>query len=193
MNDFRLPRNEKRVDSRCASPFEPQRSRRSTSIAVLIWPLAIVGATVQSAAAQTTIDANNVPVAAEEQDQSSEPDPFSNKWKFLLGGGAANGARYPGSRYYFTRALPLVSVSYGRYFFGAVPGSGAPAGAGAYLLHTEHWAVGVNIGGDTRKPRRASDDPILRGWATFRALRAAARLPAMTGTGCRFAAPFPTT
>ncbi len=35
---------------------------------------------------------------------------------------------------------------------------------GAFLLHTEHWAIGLNAGGDTRKPRRASDDPILHGW-----------------------------
>jgi outer membrane protein len=81
-----------------------------------------------------------------------------------LGGGAINGPRYPGSRYDFTRGLPLVSISYGRFFIGAVPGGGTPAGAGAYLLHTEHWAIGLDIGGDARKPRRATDDPILRGW-----------------------------
>jgi MipA family protein len=108
---------------------------------------------------------DNVPsAAADEQDESSVPDPFSDKWKFIAGGGVANGPRYPGSRYDFTRGLPLVSVSYGRFFLGAVPGGGTPAGAGAYLLHTEHWAIGVDVGGDTRKPRRATDDPILRGW-----------------------------
>jgi len=72
--------------------------------------------------------------------------------------------RYPGSRDDSTRGLPVVSIHYGRYFIGGGPGSGAPAGLGAFLLHTEHWDVGVNVGGDTRKPRRASDDPILRGW-----------------------------
>jgi outer membrane protein len=86
----------------------------------------------------------------------------------MITGGVINAARYPGSRYDFTRALPLVSVNYGRYFFGAVPGGGAPAGAGAYLLHTEHWAFGVNMGGDFRKPRRATDDPILRGWGDIK-------------------------
>jgi MipA family protein len=45
---------------------------------------------------------------------------------------------------------------------------GAPAGAGAYLLHTEHWAIGLDVGGDTRKPRRATDDPILRGWGDIK-------------------------
>jgi outer membrane protein len=131
----------------------------------LILKLAMVGASVRPAAAQTSVDAGNVPsAAAQEEDESGVPDPFSDKWKFALGGGGVNGPRYPGSRYDFTRGLPLVSVSYGRFFLGAVPGSGAPAGAGAYLLHTEHWAIGLDIGGDARKPRRATDDPILRGW-----------------------------
>jgi outer membrane protein len=91
-------------------------------------------------------------------------DPFEDKWKFQVGAGVINGARYPGSRYDFTRGLPLIAISYDRYFIGGAPGSGAPAGFGAYLLHTEHWAVGLDVGGDARKPRRASDDPVLHGW-----------------------------
>jgi outer membrane protein len=131
----------------------------------LILKLAMVGASVRPAAAQTSVDAGNVPsAAAQVEDESGVPDPFSDQWKFALGGGVVNGPRYPGSRYDFTRGLPLASVSFGRFFLGAVPGSGAPAGAGAYLLHTEHWAIGLDIGGDARKPRRAADDPILRGW-----------------------------
>jgi len=131
----------------------PQQRRRSAmSMAFgLILKLAIAGAVVRSAAAETSVDAG-------------VPDPFSDKWKFILGGGVINAARYPGSRDDFTRGLPVVSVSYGRFFIGPVPGSGAPAGAGAYLLHTDHWAIGLDVGGDTRKPRRATDDPILRGW-----------------------------
>jgi outer membrane protein len=166
MNDFRLPRYEKRAESRRALEPEPQHRRRSAlSMAFgLILKLAIVGASVRPAAADTNVDAGDVPsAAAEEKNESGLPDPFSDKWKFIVGGGVVNGARYPGSRYDFTRGLPLVSVTYGRFFIGAVPG-GAPAGAGAYLLHTEHWAIGVDIGGDSRKPRRATDDPILRGW-----------------------------
>jgi len=58
-----------------------------------------------------------------------------------------------------------VSISYDRYFIGGVPGGGGgPAGIGAFLVRTEHWAVGLDVGGDARKPRRASDDPILHGW-----------------------------
>jgi outer membrane protein len=125
----------------------------------------MLSACVQPAAAQATLDTNDAPSAAtEEKDKSGVPDPFSDKWKFILGGGVINEARYPGSRDYFTHGLPLVSVSYGRYFFGGAPGGGTPAGAGAYLVHTENWAVGIDIGAGVRKPRRASDAPILRGW-----------------------------
>jgi outer membrane protein len=167
MSDFRLPGYEKRAESPYALQSESQHRRRSTtSIAArLILPLAIWSASVRAAAAEAIVDGSDVPsAAAEGKDESSWLGPYDDKWKFTLGGGVINGARYPGSRYHFTRGLPLISVSYGRFFFGAVPGGGTPAGAGAYLLHTEHWAVGVNIGGDFRKPRRATDDPILHGW-----------------------------
>jgi outer membrane protein len=171
MNDFRLPRYEKRAESRCALQSEAQYSRRPTRrIACgLFLPLAILSAGVRPAAAETNVDATEVPsAAAEEKDVPDVPDPFSDKWKFLVGGGVMNGPRYPGSRYDFTRVLPLVSISYGRFFIGGVPGGGAPAGAGAYLLHTEHWAVGLDIGGDARRPRRSTDDPILRGWGDIK-------------------------
>jgi MipA family protein len=167
MNDFRLPKHEKRAESPCALQSEAQHGRRSTMSITLgvILPLAILSANVRPAAAQTNVDGGDVPsAAAEEGDESGVPDPFSDKWKFIAGAGVLNGARYPGSRDNFTRGLPVVSISYGRYFFGAVPGGTAPAGAGAYLLHTEHWQIGVDIGGDARKPRRSTDDPILRGW-----------------------------
>jgi outer membrane protein len=57
-----------------------------------------------------------------------------------------------------------VGLSYDRYFFGAASGGGAPAGLGAYLIRNEHWSLGLSVGGDLRKPRRASDDPVLHGW-----------------------------
>ena len=82
----------------------------------------------------------------------------------LLGGGVVNQPRYPGSRFDFTRGLPMVSINYDRYFFGGGAGGGGPAGLGAYLLRNEHWVLGLSVGGDSRKPRRASDDPVLRGW-----------------------------
>jgi outer membrane protein len=131
----------------------------------LFLPLALLTNSIQPAAAQDSAATEDAQSAvADANDGSSVRDPFEDKWKFQVGAGVINAARYPGSRYDFTRGLPLISISYDRYFIGGVPGSGAPAGFGAYLLHTEHWAVGLNVGGDTRKPRRASDDPVLHGW-----------------------------
>jgi MipA family protein len=131
----------------------------------LFLPLALLTNGIQSAAAEDNTVADDAQSAvADPNDGSSARDPFEDKWKFQVGAGVINGARYPGSRYDYTRGLPLISISYDRYFIGGAPGSGAPAGIGAYLLHTEHWAVGLDVGGDARKPRRASDDPVLRGW-----------------------------
>jgi len=109
-------------------------------------------------------------VAGDANPESSEPDQVSSKWSILLGAGAVNEPRYPGSRNDFTRGLPFVGISYDRYFLGAAPGSDAPGGIGAYLIRTEHWAVGVDISADARKPRRESDAPILRGWGNIPAI-----------------------
>ena len=131
----------------------PRNRRRSVARIALgaALPLVILTAAWQSAAAEAT-------------DDSNASDPFSDKWNVQVGAGALNGPRYPGSRYDFTRGLPFASISYDRYFLGAVPGGGAPAGIGVYLMHTEHWSLGLDAGGDPRKPRRASDDPVLHGW-----------------------------
>lgn len=158
MKHFRLPRFENHGASHC---------RRSPMNIVfgLILPLAIFATTARPSVAEEGIPRKGVQSGAVvEDDGSTVAEPFGDKWNFQLGGGALNSARYPGSRYDFTRVVPLVSISYDRYFIGAVPGGGAPAGLGAYLVRTEHWAVGLDVGGDSRKPRRASDDPILRGW-----------------------------
>ena len=96
---------------------------------------------------------------------AEEPGASSDSWNIVLGAGAVNLPRYPGSRFDYNRGVPAVSISNGRYFFGGAPGGGGgPAGLGIYLVRTEHWTVGLDVGGDFRKPRRASDDPVLHGW-----------------------------
>jgi len=95
--------------------------------------------------------------------QRSADEQFSD-WKVGIGLGAINVPRYPGSRDDYTHVLPAVSLGYGRFFLGGLPGSGSTLGVGAYLARTEHFQFGVSVGGEVRKPREASDDPILRGW-----------------------------
>jgi MipA family protein len=84
-------------------------------------------------------------------------------WKFTLGVGAVNEPLYPGSGQTKNRALPVISAGYGRYFIGAVPGAGVPAGIGAYLIQEDHWRLGIGLGGNFDNPRKESDSPRLRG------------------------------
>ena len=59
--------------------------------------------------------------------------------------------------------MPLVSVSYGRFFFGGIPGGGIPAGLGVNLVDSGDWKFGVGLGYDLRSPRKESDDARLTG------------------------------
>jgi hypothetical protein len=94
----------------------------------LFLPLALLTNISQSAAAEDATAADPAQSAAvDANDGSSVRGPFEDKWKFQVGAGVINGARYPGSRYDFNRGLPLLSISYDRYFIGGAPGSGASA------------------------------------------------------------------
>jgi outer membrane protein len=129
----------------------------------LILPLALSTVSLPAAAADSA-ETRDVQPDAQTAASSSPSHALEDQWRFQLGGGAINMPRYPGSRDDVNRGIPLVSISYGRYFIGGGPGSGGPAGFGAFLLRNDHWAVAVSAGGDTRKTRRASDAPILNGW-----------------------------
>jgi len=167
MNPLRLSRIENRVMSRVALQSESQHNRRSTTSVTLglVLPLVMLTTSTRSAAAEMSAANNVQSTAAATNEGSRVSDPFSDEWKVQLGAGVINAARYPGSRDDSTHGVPILSISYDRYFIGGVPGGGgAPAGIGAYLARTEHWAIGLDVGGGGFKPRRASDDPILRGW-----------------------------
>jgi outer membrane protein len=124
---------------------------------------------------------SGVGVAATDDDGASDAQPAANDrnsdWKVGIGLGAVNVPRYPGSRYDYTHLIPAISLAYGRFFLGGLPGSGSTVGLGAYLVRNEHFQFGVSVGGEVRKPRKASDDPILRGWGDI----------ASTGRGAVFA------
>lgn len=136
----------------------------------VLLPLTLLTTIMPAAAADNNADGDNGQsntadsTAAQTTGVSNVADVFSDQWKFQLGAGVLNVPRYPGSRDDVNRGIPVVNISYDRYFIGGGPGSGAPAGFGAFLLRTEHWAVGVSAGEDTHKTRRASDDPVLNGW-----------------------------
>ncbi len=128
----------------------------------LVLPLTMLATGARSQAAEESGDSNNIQSASGKE---STPDRFSDQWRFQLGGGVINVPRYPGSRDDANRVVPILGISYGRYFVGGVPGGGgAPAGIGVYLVKTAHWSFGLDVGDDVRKPRRASDAPILHGW-----------------------------
>jgi outer membrane protein len=91
------------------------------------------------------------------------PSGEGDSWQFTLGAGAISGPKYPGSSRSETRAIPLLSASYGRYFLGGAPGAGVPFGIGARLVDTPDWKFGVVLGTDIRKPRQESDDARLTG------------------------------
>jgi len=108
-------------------------------------------------------------IRSADADETDEASGSADTWHLAAGVGAMNGPRYPGSRDYFTHVLPVVSVQYGRYFLGGLPGTGSAVGLGAFLVRNEHWQMGVSLGGAIRKPRRASDDPVLHGWGDIAA------------------------
>jgi outer membrane protein len=87
-----------------------------------------------------------------------------DSWRFVVGGGVFSRPKYPGSGSSRILPLPLVGANYGRYFIGGTPGAGVPFGVGVNFIQTDNWRVGVAVGGELEKPRKASDAPILNGW-----------------------------
>ncbi|MDQ7989625.1 MAG: MipA/OmpV family protein [Candidatus Dactylopiibacterium sp.] len=95
--------------------------------------------------------------------QASAPAAEADTWQFSLGAGAVSRPKYPGASSQRTQLLPVISATYGRYFIGGAPGSGAPAGLGAYLYRGESLRLGVSLGVGVSKARKESDDDSLRG------------------------------
>lgn len=94
---------------------------------------------------------------------AKEGEPEKGPWDVTLGAVVANMPEYPGSAENESRGLPMVSVRYKRFFLGGAPGSGSPAGLGAYLYDGESFRLGVVASMDSMKPREESDDASLLG------------------------------
>jgi MipA family protein len=95
--------------------------------------------------------------------QSTSARAADETWQVTVGAGVISSPEYPGAADNKTTGVPLISATYGRYFIGSVPGTGVPAGVGAYLHQDKQWRVGVALGGDFGKAREESDDERLRG------------------------------
>jgi outer membrane protein len=95
--------------------------------------------------------------------QERPADAGGDTLQLTLGAGVVSVPKYPGSSDRETRALPLINLRYGRYFLGGAPGTGVPLGLGVDLVEDPNWRLGVVLGPDLRKPRKASDDARLTG------------------------------
>ena len=112
----------------------------------------------QHSYAQTSAE---LPMGTSSNDVTS--DTTGTQWKFVVGMGGANRPKYPGASESRTQFVPLISASYDRYFFGGVPGSGAPAGMGLYLYRSQETRIGLAVGTGFSKARKESDNARLRG------------------------------
>ena len=85
------------------------------------------------------------------------------EWRFTVGGGVGWTPKYPGADSYRLRALPVIGVSYGRFFAGGDSGGGAGGGLGVNLLSHPNWRLGVALALGFNDARRESDHPSLQG------------------------------
>ena len=84
--------------------------------------------------------------------------------RLTLGAGAAYAPKYPGADSYRLRGIPVIGVSYGRFFAGGDEGSGGAGGAiGVDLLRDPAWRLGVALALGFGDARRESDHPSLEG------------------------------
>jgi outer membrane protein len=82
--------------------------------------------------------------------------------RVTVGAGLGWTPKYPGADSYRWRALPVVGVSYGRFFAGGDSGGGGGA-LGVNLLSDPNWRLGVGLALGFGDARRESDHPSLEG------------------------------
>jgi outer membrane protein len=80
----------------------------------------------------------------------------------VAGGALVSQPEYPGASKEKTRLLPVLQATYGRYFFGGLPG-GTGAGLGLALYRDDNLLAGVGLSADVNRPRKESDDARLHG------------------------------
>ena len=82
--------------------------------------------------------------------------------RVTLGAGVGIVPKYPGAEDYRLRAVPVIGVSYGRFFAGG-EGGAEGAGLGVNLVRDPNWRLGIALAPGFGRARRESDHPSLQG------------------------------
>jgi MipA family protein len=121
-------------------------SRHSVLAARFVVPSVILLCAMTNARADDQLD-----------DQASAG--FTNEWHGNIGAGVMVAPTYPGASDKKARAVPVIGVSYNRFFFGSYDAAVTiPLGVGVYLYKDSHWRTGVAFSYDLFSPRKESDD-----------------------------------
>ncbi len=96
-----------------------------------------------------------------------------------VGAGVINAPKYPGADSYRLRAIPVISLAFGRFFVGGGDpgggGGGGGGGVGMNIVRDPAWRLGVALAPGFGRARRESDHPSLAGLGDIdRATRAVA-------------------
>ena len=85
--------------------------------------------------------------------------------RVTVGAGVAWTPRYPGAEDYRLRAIPVIGLSYGRFFAGGDPDGGGAEGPalGVSLYRDSSWSFSVALAIGLGEARRESDHPDLAG------------------------------
>ena len=99
--------------------------------------------------------------------------------RISVGAGVISAPKYPGADTYRLRAIPVISLSFGRFFVvGGDPGGGGGGGGGGLgmnIVRDPAWRLGVALAPGFGRARRESDHPSLAGLGDIdRATRAVA-------------------
>lgn len=110
--------------------------------------------------------------------EPAEEQPAPSALQVTIGGGIGYLPKYPGADDYRLRGLPVIGVSYGRFFAGGdADGGGAGAAIGVNLLRDGGWRLGVALAPGFGDARRESDHPTLQGMGDLE------RATRLVGTG----------
>lgn len=85
-----------------------------------------------------------------------------------VGAGVINAPKYPGAESYRLRAIPVISLSFGRFFVGGGDagggGGGGGGGIGMNLVRDPAWRIGAALAPGFGRARRARwPSPAIRG------------------------------